>query len=203
MKEFDYVIIGGGCAGLSLAYELEIHNKLENKTLAIIEPRLEYKKDKTWSFWKVANHNFNDCVKKNWEKLKLQNSDKGLLDGVPNNLPTLIRATRVQEKVASVGFDFKDTAESIKKVFEEYDEFNEALVKKDKSDNDKPAEQREADLPGAIKGTSSARLSKKPVFSKILCPPIGESKDRALGCALVYLDAGSIAEFKVMMSNRS
>ena len=67
MKEFDYIIIGGGCAGLSLAYELEIHKKLENKTLAIIEPRLEYKKDKTWSFWKVLSHNFNDCVKKNWE----------------------------------------------------------------------------------------------------------------------------------------
>ena len=37
MKEFDYIIIGGGCAGLSLAYELEIHEKLKNKTLAIIE----------------------------------------------------------------------------------------------------------------------------------------------------------------------
>ena len=43
MKEFDYVIIGGGCAGLSLAYELEIHEKLKDKTLAIIEPRDEYK----------------------------------------------------------------------------------------------------------------------------------------------------------------
>ena len=53
MKEFDYIIIGGGCAGLSLAYELEIHKKLKNKTLAIIEPREEYKRDKTWSFWKV------------------------------------------------------------------------------------------------------------------------------------------------------
>ena len=66
MKEFDYVIIGGGCAGLSLAYELEIHDKLKNKTLAIIEPREEYKRDKTWSFWKVFSHNFDDCVKKNW-----------------------------------------------------------------------------------------------------------------------------------------
>ena len=47
MKDFDYIILGGGCAGLSLAYELEIHKKLENKTLAIIEPREEYKKDKT------------------------------------------------------------------------------------------------------------------------------------------------------------
>ena len=71
MKEFDYIIIGGGCAGLSLAYELEIHRKFENKTLAIIEPRQEYKKDKTWSFWKVIPHNFDDCVKKNWKNFSI------------------------------------------------------------------------------------------------------------------------------------
>ena len=71
MKEFDYIIIGGGCAGLSLAYELEIHEKLKDKTLAIIEPREEYKRDKTWSFWKVATHNFDDCVKKNWENFSV------------------------------------------------------------------------------------------------------------------------------------
>ena len=71
MKDFDYIIIGGGCAGLSLAYELEIHEKLKDKTLAIIEPRKEYKRDKTWSFWKVAPHNFDDCVKKNWENFSI------------------------------------------------------------------------------------------------------------------------------------
>ncbi len=71
MKEFDFIIIGGGCAGLSLAYELEVHEKLKDKTLAIIEPRQEYKKDKTWSFWKVAPHNFDDCVKKNWENFSI------------------------------------------------------------------------------------------------------------------------------------
>ena len=76
MKEFDYVIIGGGCAGLSLAYELDIHDKLKNKTLAIIEPRQEYKKDKTWSFWKVSSHNFDDCVKKNWENFSINTSNK-------------------------------------------------------------------------------------------------------------------------------
>ena len=42
MKEFDYIIIGGGCAGLSLAYELEINEKLKDKTLAIVEPCLLY-----------------------------------------------------------------------------------------------------------------------------------------------------------------
>jgi len=72
MKEFDYIIIGGGCAGLSLAYELEIHKKLEDKTLAIIEPRSEYKRDKTWSFWKVISHNFDDCVKKSWKEFSIK-----------------------------------------------------------------------------------------------------------------------------------
>ena len=71
MKDFDYIIIGGGCAGLSLAYELEIHNKLKDKTLAIIEPRLKYTKDKTWSFWKVSSHNFDDCVQKNWKNFSI------------------------------------------------------------------------------------------------------------------------------------
>ncbi len=76
MREFDYIIIGGGCAGLSLAYELEIHEKLKYKTLAIIEPRDEYKKDKTWSFWRVTQHNFNDCVKKSWENFSINIPNK-------------------------------------------------------------------------------------------------------------------------------
>ena len=71
MKEFDYIIIGGGCAGLSLAYELEVYDKLKDKTLAIIEPREDYKRDKTWSFWKVFSHNFDDCVKKSWNNFTI------------------------------------------------------------------------------------------------------------------------------------
>ena len=71
MKDFDYIIIGGGCAGLSLAYELEINDKLKNKSLAIIEPREEYKRDKTWSFWKVFPHNFDDCIKKSWNNFSI------------------------------------------------------------------------------------------------------------------------------------
>ena len=67
MKDFDYIIIGGGCAGLSLAYELDAKNKLKDKTLAIIETRGDYKRDKTWSFWKVMDHNFEDCVIKSWD----------------------------------------------------------------------------------------------------------------------------------------
>ena len=80
MKEFDYIIIGGGCAGLSLAYELDLHKKLKNKKLAIIEPRTNYKRDKTWSFWKVINHNFEDCVKKSWKDFSINTSRKKIID---------------------------------------------------------------------------------------------------------------------------
>ena len=75
MKEFDFVIVGGGCAGLSLAYELEINDRLKNKTLAIIENRKEYKRDKTWSFWKVFDHNFDDCVIKSWNNFSINTSE--------------------------------------------------------------------------------------------------------------------------------
>jgi lycopene beta-cyclase len=44
MKEFDYIIIGGGCAGLSLAYELNLHNKLDDKKLALIILKIALKK---------------------------------------------------------------------------------------------------------------------------------------------------------------
>ena len=76
MKDFNYIIIGGGCAGLSLAYELEINNKLENKTLAIIEPRTNYDRDKTWSFWRIIPHNFEDCVIKSWDNFSVNIVDK-------------------------------------------------------------------------------------------------------------------------------
>jgi lycopene beta-cyclase len=86
MKKFNYVIIGGGCAGLSLAYELEINNKINNKTLAIIEPREEYKRDKTWSFWKVAEHNFDDCIIKSWNNFSI-NSSSGSNELKTENFP--------------------------------------------------------------------------------------------------------------------
>ena len=86
MKEFDYIIFGGGCAGLSLAYELDINKKLNDKTLAIVETRDEYKRDKTWSFWKVTDHNFDDCVIKSWNNFSI-NSKLGSHEVVNNEYP--------------------------------------------------------------------------------------------------------------------
>ena len=86
MKEFDYVILGAGCAGLSLAYELDINNKLKDKTLAIVEIRDEYKRDKTWSIWNVIDHNFEDCVIKSWHNFSI-NSNLGSHEIVSREYP--------------------------------------------------------------------------------------------------------------------
>ena len=101
MKEFDYLIIGGGCAGLSLAYELEINGELKNKTLAIIEPREEYKRDKTWSFWKVFDHNFEDCVIKSWNNFTV-NSHESSQELTNKNFPyQSIDSGKCYEKINS------------------------------------------------------------------------------------------------------
>ena len=86
MKDFDYIIIGGGCSGLSLAYELEKKAKLKNKSLAIIDNRENYARDKTWSFWKVNKHNFEDCVIKDWNEFSI-NTNKGTLYKECNQFP--------------------------------------------------------------------------------------------------------------------
>ena len=84
MRDFDYIILGGGCAGLSLAYELEINGKLKEKNLAIVENRKEYKRDKTWSFWRVFDHNFDDCVIKSWNTI---NTSKNSIELKSENYP--------------------------------------------------------------------------------------------------------------------
>ena len=61
-------------------------------------------------------------VKKNWEKLKLKEGKKSVLQGVPNSLPALIKAFRIQEKVRGVGFDWDDSKQVWNKVLEEIEE---------------------------------------------------------------------------------
>ena len=72
---------------------------------------------------KVENE---DQVKANWEKLKLKEGKKSVLEGVPNSLPALVKATRIQEKVRGVGFDWDDKTQVWEKVQEELQELKEA-----------------------------------------------------------------------------
>ena len=62
-------------------------------------------------------------VKKNWEKLKLKEGRKSVLEGVPHSLPALVKATRIQEKAKGIGFEWDNAKDVWKKVKEEIDEF--------------------------------------------------------------------------------
>jgi XTP/dITP diphosphohydrolase len=60
-----------------------------------------------------------DEVKANWEKLKLQEGKKSVLEGVPSALPALVKATRIQEKVKGIGFEWENREDVWNKVEEE------------------------------------------------------------------------------------
>jgi len=62
-------------------------------------------------------------VKRNWEKLKLKEGNKSVLAGVPAGLPSLVKASRIQEKARGVGFDWEDKTQVWEKVEEEMQEF--------------------------------------------------------------------------------
>lgn len=70
-------------------------------------------------------------VKQNWEKIKLQEGNRSVLDGVPKTLPALVKAIRIQEKAAGVGFDWESTEQVFQKVEEELDEFKKEVDRKD------------------------------------------------------------------------
>ena len=74
-------------------------------------------------------------VKKNWETIKLQEGRDSVLEGVPENLPALQKAHRLQEKAAKVGFDWEKKSDVWKKVIEEIEEMHEIEQVKSQTSN--------------------------------------------------------------------
>jgi XTP/dITP diphosphohydrolase len=73
-------------------------------------------------------------VKQNWEKLKLKEGKNSVLEGVPKSLPALVKASRIQDKVKGVGFDWEESHQVWDKVQEE---LNELQVEVQAGDQDK------------------------------------------------------------------
>ena len=67
-------------------------------------------------------------VKSNWEKLKLKEGKKSVLEGVPKSLPALVKAARIQEKVKGIGFDWENREDVWSKVIEELDELADEVA---------------------------------------------------------------------------
>ena len=68
---------------------------------------------------KVENE---EDVKRNWENLKLKEGKKSVLEGVPRSLPSIVKANRIQDKVAGVGFDWEEPQQVFEKLKEELEE---------------------------------------------------------------------------------
>ena len=70
-------------------------------------------------------------VKRNWEKIKLKSGKKSVLQGVPKSLPAMVKATRIQEKVKGVGFDWDNKEQVFEKVKEEFSELHLEIKRTD------------------------------------------------------------------------
>ncbi|MFD2561577.1 nucleoside triphosphate pyrophosphohydrolase [Aquimarina rubra] len=66
-------------------------------------------------------------VKRNWENLKLKEGKKSVLEGVPKSLPALVKASRIQDKVAGVGFDWEEPQQVFEKLQEELAELQHEI----------------------------------------------------------------------------
>lgn len=72
-------------------------------------------------------------VKKNWEKLKLKEGKKSVLEGVPQSLPAIVKSFRIQEKVRGIGFDWDNKHQVWDKVLEEIEELKVEVKRGDEN----------------------------------------------------------------------
>lgn len=94
------------------------------EVLNAICDKLVFRHPHIYSDVKVENE---DDVKQNWEKLKLKEGKKSVLEGVPLSLPSLVKASRIQDKVKGIGFDWNNRKEVWAKVKEEINELEQEV----------------------------------------------------------------------------
>ena len=127
-------------------------------------------------------------VKKNWEAIKMKEGRKSVLEGVPKSLPALVKATRIQEKVAGVGFEWEKIEQVWDKVEEELVELKEEI----KNGNQKRIESEFGDVLFAL--TNYAR------FLDVSPENALESTNRKFINRFQYMEKEIISEGKVMNS---
>lgn len=138
----------------------ELKKELGDLLLHIVLHAVMAEEEKSFTFKDVINsisekmirrhpHVFGDIVvedshevKRNWEHIKMTEGRNSVIDGVPKEMPALLRALRIQEKASKVGFDWKKKRDVWKKVDEEIKE----LASAERSNNDSHIEEEYGDL---------------------------------------------------------
>lgn len=115
-----------------------------------INKKLVYRHPHIFSDVKVKDA---EEVKDNWEKLKMKEGKKSILEGVPKTLPALAKANRIQQKVKGVGFDWERREQVWDKV---YEELTELKIEAEKKQNEKRIEAEFGDLLFSV--VNAARL---------------------------------------------
>lgn len=92
----DLIILGGGCAGLSLAARLV--QRMPHLCLTVVEPRAFYEEDRTWCGWSLEPHFFTDCVVSQWSQWRIVTPRGPQLLGGKRYPYEMIRASLVYEK---------------------------------------------------------------------------------------------------------
>ena len=77
-KNFNYIIIGGGLAGLQLALQLSRDRFFEQQTIAIIDPSPKTENDKTWCFWEKGKGQWDSIITKSWDKSRFISSENNI-----------------------------------------------------------------------------------------------------------------------------
>ncbi len=75
---YDYLIIGGGLAGLQLALEFGTDRFFEQKTFAVIDPSLKDSNDKTWCFWEEGPGKWDEIIFKSWQRGRFFSTEKNI-----------------------------------------------------------------------------------------------------------------------------
>ena len=76
--DVDLVILGGGCAGLSLGMRLA-ENPGACRRVMIMESRTSYVNDRTWCFWRLAPHRFDALISHRWSRMAVRSADRSVL----------------------------------------------------------------------------------------------------------------------------
>jgi lycopene beta-cyclase len=100
MLDADLIILGGGCAGLSLAARLAGQRK--RLRVLVIEPRSRYEEDRTWCGWRIAPHFFSDCCVAEWRQWRIITAQGPLLLGSERYPYEMVRSSLFYEKALGI-----------------------------------------------------------------------------------------------------